>query len=688
MASLQHTFLEYPIYFIPFCCLCLVVLSFILLNQQLGIYANIISTSVLLFITSYLLLLYLILFKSLNFYQILYIGDWLKIGGTIVKFSFYIDTISLSFSGLTTNIGFFAVTYAFGYFRGEPNVNRLLTLIQLFIISMSILVLARNLILLFLGWELIGFTSFLLINFWTLKIASLKSSLKAFYFNRWSDSFLLIFIVLIFYSCQTLEIDLINHLIIYNLSGLLEGFLGYISYDCTNYYSERIIENYSIDFILIFLIMASNIKSAQFITHLWLPDSMEAPVPASALIHSATLVSAGIYLILRFESLICLSNYASQFILFWGCVTSVYGGLVAAGQMDLKRILAYSTISHCGNMMVLASSGLGDFTILYLYVHGYFKAISFLCVGNIIRFYKNNQDLRKMGMSAFYLPSDSLLISISLLNLGGLPFTFGYYVKHTLFLVPTSNAEYFLLILISLLILTTLTGLIYSFKIIQNVIFSYKKGAKVVYRSAESLNLISKFRTSAPFFLNYLIILSIITSFMVILILILQVNISGNGVLDLTSVIRNNSTLNHGSLINILNGLLLLNLTLILIDYWLNSLWTRQLPRMKGNYILYLYIIPSLVFIELIDVFWTFWSSLLECIWYYISKLHKFLIWLCRGDVKDAQFIELWVICFFLIWYAENYCHPQPRPSVKDFILGMEYLNGLYKDWKKTKTKN
>ena len=153
----------------------------------------------------------------------------------------------------------------------------------------------------------------------------------------------------------------------------------------------------AIEVAVLAMLLAASIKSAQVIGHLWLPDSMEAPVPASALIHSATLVSAGVFLVLRLYPLFEQSWSFYTITPLFGAITAAYGGLVAAYQTDVKRLLAYSTISHCGFLMLLTTFGSVEHTLAYLYIHGFFKAMAFLCVGNVIRFAKNYQDLRRMG---------------------------------------------------------------------------------------------------------------------------------------------------------------------------------------------------------------------------------------------------------------------------------------------------
>jgi NADH:ubiquinone oxidoreductase subunit 5 (subunit L)/multisubunit Na+/H+ antiporter MnhA subunit len=215
---------------------------------------------------------------------------------------------------------------------------------------------------------------------------------------------------------------------------------------------------------------------------------MEAPVPASALIHSATLVSAGIFLILRLLPLFELSTYAFFFVLIIGSLTALYGGFVAMFTSDIKRILAYSTISHCGFLMVMSMLFYNEFTILYLYVHGFFKASVFLCVGNVIRFSKNYQDFRFMGGFYKYLPFDCLFSFICLFNLAGLPFGLGFYIKHLLFITINNNSIIYYIVFFNCLI-GAFTGLFYSYRLFYNVFFDFKKAKKAVYFNYNKKNL-------------------------------------------------------------------------------------------------------------------------------------------------------------------------------------------------------
>lgn len=240
---------------------------------------------------------------------------------------------------------------------------------------------------------------------------------------------------------------------------------------------------------------------------------MEAPVPASALIHSATLVSAGVYLILRFYSLLELSFYFHLVLPFIGSLTAFIGGVGAVFQTDLKKILAYSTISHCGFLIFLCNFGNFKYVLFYLFIHGFFKAASFLCVGNIIHYSKNYQDLRRMGFLYKYLPVEFFFLSFCLFNLSGLPFFFGFYIKNLLFI----SFDYFYIdqICFSLIFLSCLTGLFYSYNIIFFSFFDFKKGRKEIYFNNNQLNFSSKFYSNTTLTSNIAIFLLIMYSYFI-----------------------------------------------------------------------------------------------------------------------------------------------------------------------------
>lgn len=216
---------------------------------------------------------------------------------------------------------------------------------------------------------------------------------------------------------------------------------------------------------------------------------MEAPVPASALIHSATLVSAGVFLLLRFSPLFELSTYVYVIIPIIGSFTAFFGGICAAYQSDIKRILAYSTISHCGFLMVTFCTNVCEYTLLYLYIHGFFKAAVFLCVGNVIRFSRNYQDFRRMGGFYKFLPLECFASFICLLNLSGLPFTLGFYIKHVILIGLPEYITYFVFLNV---IGGALCGIVYSYRLFYYVFFDIKKAKKAIY-FASTRNVLKSF---------------------------------------------------------------------------------------------------------------------------------------------------------------------------------------------------
>jgi NADH:ubiquinone oxidoreductase subunit 5 (subunit L)/multisubunit Na+/H+ antiporter MnhA subunit len=380
-------------------------------------------------------------FLTINFSKLNSILDF--------SFNFSLNILSFSFSFLVVLIGFTTNIYILNYFRGEADEGKFIFWINSFICSMLILVYANNFYTLFLGWELIGLTSFFLINFWNNRRGTLKSSFKAFSFNLVSDIFLLISFVFFFHSTGTTDCDQLYFILMW------EGLYDY------SYFNIGII----------FLTLCASIKSVQIIGHLWLPDSMEAPVPASALIHSATLVSAGIYLICKFNYIYVLIDFSSLLITI-GALTAAYGGVVSASQTDMKKLLAYSTMSHCGFLWVLACTGNFYITVLYLFLHGIFKAATFYCAGSFIRFF-NSQDTRLMGSGSVFIPLDSFFLIICSANLAGLPFTIGIIYKIFFFKLLVLGVFNFLSV--GFIFIGMLSSLVYFFRLTYYSVFDFLK---------------------------------------------------------------------------------------------------------------------------------------------------------------------------------------------------------------------
>lgn len=536
------------------------LLSLILLSY-LGFYGVFLLNLITLVLFWISLIIHFNLFFLDNIFFKINLGKWFILNlNQIVFFELFIDSISYSFMFLTVTIAVFVYIYTFSYFRYEPNVERLTLLINLFVISMVCLVTSGNFFVLFLGWELIGLTSFFLINFWSTRISTLKAAFKAFVFNKFSDVSLLLSIILIYFTLNDSNIN---------------SFLFQISF-FNNYYIN--ITNYKfnlLETISFFLIICSFIKSAQFGFHIWLPDSMEAPVPASALIHSATLVSAGIFILLRLTPLFEYSSFTFFVTPVIGSFTAFFGGLCSVYQSDIKKILAYSTISHCGFLMVCYSTFIAEYTILYLYIHGFFKAAVFLCVGNIIRFSRNYQDFRRMGLYWKYLPFECICSFICLVNLSGLPFTIGFYIKHLILLGFNFNSFYYFFIFVNILG-GAIAGLFYSYKLFYFVFFDFKKAKKIIYIQSSYKNLNSNFYTNTTLASNIAIFLLLVSSYVISLHLFnlfLSKSSIGEGLsIYSTSSSQNNefnriliSTISN---VGLINWLIILIITFICFAAW------------------------------------------------------------------------------------------------------------------------
>lgn len=559
--QILDNFQSIPFYFLFFIFFALTTLSSLFFINYLGLYGVFVINFIALGSFWIIYSLYFSILFTTDTYYYINLGSWIYLSSDYhIDFEFLFDTISFAFSYLTLTIGFFVYIYSFSYFRYEPLVDRLLILLNSFMISMIVLVTAGNLVVLFLGWELIGLTSFFLINFWTTRINTFKSAFKAFSFNKLSDFFLLLAIILIYNVFSTLDILSINTMVLVYLNNhivLFETNLNYINLICLCFLGSAFI------------------KSAQFGFHIWLPDSMEAPVPASALIHSATLVSAGIFLILRFYPLFELVLWAKILMILIGSFTAFYGGWVAAVQTDIKRLLAYSTISHCGFLMCLCGLNMVPYVLLYLYVHGFFKALVFMCAGNVIRFAKNIQDYRRMGNFSKYLPFECTTSFICLINLAGLPGTYGFFIKHTLFLVLLNNSYYYYISFI-LIFLAAFSGIFYAIGFFYNIFFDKKKARKHVYFDKQRKILCSNFYTNSSIASSIAISALLIISMIVCAVLIFNIyNTNDIFIVTYSYFINNNSYLlnlqNNFTLQFILTyfnwiGIVLLILFSLLID--------------------------------------------------------------------------------------------------------------------------
>jgi proton-translocating NADH-quinone oxidoreductase chain L len=320
--------------------------------------------------------------------------------------------------------------------KGDPYLSRFLAFLSLFTFFMLFLVSSGNLIQLFIGWEGVGLCSFLLISFWTERLAANKAAIKAMVINKIGDCFYLIGVALFLqhYGTTSFSVFLSDFFfLLYPSLYLNYSFFG-ISFDF-------------VTIVGLFFFLAVMSKSAQFGFHTWLPDAMEGPTPVSALIHAATMVTAGVFLLLRLGSFFQFSLFLQYFVVLIGLLTMFFAASVALFQMDIKKVIAYSTCSQLGYMVVACGLSFYGAAFFHLLTHAFFKALLFLGAGAVIHFFNDEQDVRRMGGAFFYMRFTFISMLIATLALLGFPFTSGYFSKDRLlelfFLTPLS-ASYFI----------------------------------------------------------------------------------------------------------------------------------------------------------------------------------------------------------------------------------------------------
>ncbi len=332
--------------------------------------------------------------------------EWLKLGNSPLLFGFLIDPLSAMMLFVVTVVGTLIIIYSVGYMHGDPRFSRFFAYLSLFMFSMLTLVLADNFVLLYISWELVGLCSYFLIGFWFEKDSAARASKKAFITTRIGDAGFFVGILLLFFTTGTLELRNLN-------PEFLGGFAA----------SAPLL---TVAALLIFCGAIG--KSAQFPLHVWLPDAMEGPTPVSALIHAATMVAAGVYLAARSFGLLTTFPEALPVVASIGTFTAFMAGFIALTQTDIKRILAYSTISQLGYM--IAALGLKGYSAgtFHLMTHAFFKALLFLGAGSVIHG-TGTQDIREMGGLWKKMPQTTLTFVIASLAIAGVPPLSGFWSK-------------------------------------------------------------------------------------------------------------------------------------------------------------------------------------------------------------------------------------------------------------------
>jgi len=339
---------------------------------------------------------------------------WITSGDISMQVGFLIDRLSAAMMLVVTFVSLMVHVYTIGYMADDPGYQRFFSYISLFTFSMLMLVMSNNFLQLFFGWEAVGLVSYLLIGFWYTRPTAIYANLKAFMVNRVGDLGFLLGIALILVYFGTLDYARVFAM----APGMASKTVDVAFTDWP-----------LITTICILLFIGAMGKSAQFPLHVWLPDSMEGPTPISALIHAATMVTAGIFMVARMSYLFEMSEAALSFVMIIGAITALFMGLVAIVQTDIKRVVAYSTLSQLGYMTVALGASAYAAGMFHLVTHAFFKALLFLGAGSVIIAMHHEQDMRKMGGLRKYMPITYATMMVGALASAGIPGFSGFFSK-------------------------------------------------------------------------------------------------------------------------------------------------------------------------------------------------------------------------------------------------------------------
>ncbi len=347
--------------------------------------------------------------------------QWLTSGDYSLQVGFLIDSLTVTMMLVVTSVSLMVHIYTIGYMQDDPGYNRFFSYISLFTFSMLMLVMSNNFMQLFFGWEAVGLVSYLLIGFWYTRPTAIFANLKAFLANRFGDFGFILGIGLILANFGTLDYQEVfahakdfTDATVTLIPGLDGTTVSLLSATC------------------ILLFIGAMGKSAQVPLHVWLPDSMEGPTPISALIHAATMVTAGIFMVTRMSPLFELSDTALSVVIVIGAITALFMGFLGVIQNDIKRVVAYSTLSQLGYMTVALGASAYSVAIFHLMTHAFFKALLFLAAGSVIIGMHHDQDMRNMGGLRKYMPITWLTCLVGTLALCGTPFFSGFYSKDSI----------------------------------------------------------------------------------------------------------------------------------------------------------------------------------------------------------------------------------------------------------------
>ena len=458
-------------------------------GKKLNLILSHIFSCTMIIIPFFLSLYFLNLTLSENYNLVVPLFEWLKSGDLITEWSLRLDLLTSVMLVVVTSVSSLVHIYSIGYMSHDPHQTRFFAYLSFFTFAMLILVTSNNFLQLFFGWEGVGLASYLLIGFWYKKDSANSAAMKAFVVNRVGDFGFLIGLAILFYYAGSLNFDVIfslNEQLSLSTFSIFNKEFNVLNTAC------------------FFLFMGAMGKSAQLFLHTWLPDAMEGPTPVSALIHAATMVTAGIFLVARCSPLFEMSPSILSFITIIGASTAFFAATVALVQNDIKRIVAYSTCSQLGYMFVALGSGAYQIAIFHLFTHAFFKALLFLGSGSVIHAVSDEQDIRKMGGLYKLIPFTWVVMLIGTLGLTGAPLMSGYYSKDGIIEAAFVSQTEGNLYAFYLLVLSALLTSFYSWRLI----FLTFNG-----KSNISTEIFSKVHESPKVMLFPLFILSIFTIF-------------------------------------------------------------------------------------------------------------------------------------------------------------------------------
>ena len=422
-----------------------------LLGKQFNYKVYQISTTSILFLCTLFSWIIFIQFINNKETEIIFILNWITSGNFIVDWSIRLDTLTAVMFIVVTTVSACVHLYSIGYMEEDPSKIRFMGYLSLFTFFMLVLVSSNNLLQMFFGWEGVGLASYLLIGFWHHKDSANKAAIKAFVVNRVGDFGYAIGIAGIFYIFGTISFDSIFS----QVDQFSEHQIQFLSFSFP-----------TLDFLCFLLFIGAMGKSAQLGLHTWLPDAMEGPTPVSALIHAATMVTAGVFLVARMSPLYEFATFTNLFITFIGAATAIFAASIALTQNDIKRVIAYSTCSQLGYMFFAAGVGAYNASIFHLTTHAFFKALLFLSAGSVIHAMHHEQDMRKMGGLFKKIPFTATMMWIGSLAIIGFPYLSGYYSKESILenAFYTSNGIAYFAHLVG--ILTALLTAFYSWRLL------------------------------------------------------------------------------------------------------------------------------------------------------------------------------------------------------------------------------